>query len=387
MDVVKTAIPPMEDLLPKISTMLESRRLSNNGAFVREFEQMVCEKLDVRNCVATCNGTLSLVLALNGMNLKGKVVVPSFTFCATVHAVVWAGLEPVFADIDPETLSITPETVERVLTPDVVAVMPVTIYGSPCDVNGFQNLAETCDLKLIFDSAQGMGSAYKGHRLGGFGDAESFSVHATKIVPAGEGGLLTTDDDDLAAYLRSARNFGVDGDSDCMIPGLNAKMAEFSAIMGIEGLKQLDSAIENRRRLVSRYEELLRGIPGIKLQAHLPDSRTNHQNFIVIIDENDFGMSRDALSIALLAENIRTRKYFFPPIHATTAYVGTSNGDALPFTTWASERVLSLPLHTEMSVSDVEKVCEAMGEIDRHAGEILAASPSGRMQGRPQICF
>lgn len=388
LDVVKTATPPMDALIPKISTMLESCRLSNNGEFVQEFERMASERLGVKNCVAMCNGTLSLVLALKAMNLTGKVIVPSFTFCATVHAVLWAGLEPVFADIDTETFSITPETVEKVLTSDVSAVMPVTIFGSPCDVTGFENLAELCDFKLLFDSAQGMGSAYRGRSLGSFGDAESFSVHATKILPAGEGGLLTTDNDDLADYLRRARNFGVDGDSDCIMPGLNAKMAEFPAILGIEGLKLLDVAIEKRRRLVERYEELLKGIPGVGFQKHPQGYQTNHQNFVVSVEADRFGMPRNALSIALLAENIRTRKYFFPPVHATSAYYGNSveAKEMLPNTNRISDMVLSLPLHTEMSLQEVDRVCEVIAEIQRHAGEIVM-EPSFFVNGRPQICF
>lgn len=383
---VRTTVPPNDDLFPKISKMLESRRLSNGGEFVKEFERMICERLDVRNTVAMCNGTMTLVLCLKAMNLRGKIVVPSFTFCATAHAVVWAGLEPVFADIDPKTFSITPETVERVLDSDVSAIMPVTIFGSPCEVAGMQILAEERGLKLVFDSAQGMGSVYHGHPLGAFGDAESFSLHATKILPTGEGGLLTTNDDDLARFIRKSKNFGFEGESDCLMMGINAKMSEFSAIMGIEGLKRLDDAIVRRHQLVNTYELHLRNTPGLLLQSKLPGCRSNHQNFVVVVDEEAFGISRDLLADALRAENIGSRKYFYPPVHATPAYLAEfgHSEHALPNTRWVSDRVLSLPIHSDMEVETVERICEAIQEIHIHSGQ-LCGNPGGKPSEHTQV--
>lgn len=369
LDIVKPALPSLDAIAPRLERAMQTGRITNNSQFVRELEELVCDVLQVRNCVAMCNGTLTLILALKGMGLRGKVVVPSFTFCATVHAVVWAGLEPLFADVDADTFNVTPETVEVVLTDDVSGIMPVHVFGSPCEIAGLESLAREHGVKLFFDSAQAVGSKYRGRRLGSFGDAESFSLHATKILPSGEGGLLTTEDDGLAGYLRSARNFGVQGDVDCTVLGLNAKMAEFPALLGIEGLKNLDRAIAHRRRLVAAYQELLAPMPGLRSQSHLADAETNHQNFVVIVDGAAFGLSRDELLEALKVENITGRRYFYPAVHSTSAYARyfAAADPTLPATVYLSERALCLPLHSEMSFETVDRICEAVRSIHSNA--------------------
>lgn len=367
--------------------MFDTAMLSNNARFVNEFEAKMCERLEARNCVAMCNGTLTLVLALRSMKLKGKVIVPSFTFCATVHAVVWAGLEPVFADIDPHTFNITPATVEAVLSPGVSAIMPVHVFGSPCDITGLESLAKMHGLKLIFDSAQALGSTYEGRPLGSFGDLESFSVHATKILPTGEGGLITTNNDELAESLRCARNFGFSQEHDCSQPGLNAKMAEFPAAMGIEGLKILDRALANRRRLAKCYRERLSHIPGLSFQSISTQGETNWQNFAVLVDEAAFGLSREHLSTALKAENIFGREYFYLPVHRMSAYANLHSVrlGKLPVTDWVSDRVLCLPLYSDMSQRTIEKVCGTIQDIYENA-EVLSRvlSPVEKTHGYAQ---
>jgi dTDP-4-amino-4,6-dideoxygalactose transaminase len=306
---------------------------------------------------------------LKALQLTGKVVVPSFTFCATVHAIKWAGLEPVFADIDPQTFNITPETISRVLTPEVSAIMPVHVFGMPCDIDGICRLAEERSLKIVWDSAQAIGSTYQDKPLGSFGDAESFSTHATKVVPAGEGGLVTTNNDQFAETLRSMRAFGVHGDVDCSFIGLNAKMAEIPAILAIEGFKSLESSISHRRTLVNIYREQLSQVPGTTFQAEPEGAVSNYQNFAVVIDCDEFGIARDDLFRALKAENIIARKYFFPPIHSTTAYADTfEEADAgLPTTNHISDRVICLPLYSDMPATFVERVCAAISDIQAFA--------------------
>lgn len=381
--VTKPSLPAFGAIVDKLSYMYDTARLSNNARFVTEFEASICERLQVRNCITMCNGTLTLILALKSLGLKGKVVVPSFTFCATVHAVVWAGLEPVFADIDANTFNITPQTVEAVLSSDVAAVMPVHAFGNPCDIAGFESLAKKHRIKLLFDSAQAFGSEYHGKPLGSFGDMESFSVHATKILPTGEGGLITTNNDDLAEYLRSARNFGFSDGQDCIMPGINAKMAEFPAVMGIEGLKILDKALARRQKLVERYRGWLLGIPGIKLQSPSPTANLSWQNLAMVLDESVFGLSRDHLSAALKAENIFGREYFYPPVHRMSAYAQMGS-ERLPNTDWLSDRVLCLPLYSDMPVRTVDKICVAVEKLHRNALAVQQVfSPTPMMPDHP----
>ena len=366
--VVKPALPELEDITPKFDAIFRSGILTNNAQFVRQFEELASAKLGVRHAIAMCNGTFTLILALKALKLKGKVVVPSFTFCATVHAVVWAGLEPVFADIDPHTFNISPKTIEAVLTDDVSAIMPVHVFGMPCDIEGIQRLAEKHGLKVLFDSAQAMGSRYGDKTLGSFGNIESFSAHATKIVAAGEGGLVTTNDDHLAEYLRSTRNFGVHGDVDCTEIGLNAKMCELSAVMAIEGLNTLDQSIAHRDILVDTYKANLADVPGITFQEETRNAKSNHQNLAILVDLQSFGLSRDVLFDGLKAENIIGRKYFYPPIHTTTAYEESfhTRNISLPVTERVSGTILCLPIYSDMPIAYVEKICSAIRDIHSH---------------------
>ena len=366
-EVVKTALPDFDVVTERLGRMWVTCRLSNNGYYVRELERLISETVGVKHCIAVSNGTISLIMILKSLGLTGRIVLPSFTFCATVHAAVWAGLEPVFADIDPETFNISPETVEAVMSDDVSAVMPVCVYGSPCDMDGLESLALRYDVRLVFDSAQAIGSKYHGRQLGSFGDAESFSVHATKMLPAGEGGLITTSNDDLADYLRCARNFGLTEDADCDIIGTNAKMQEFSALLGIEGLYTLGQAIEYRGQLVRLYREMLGKIPGIRFQIHSPDCESNHQNMAVVIDEREFGISRNELMDALSMENINCRKYFYPPIHRTSVYAGRSAHAELPVTDMIAARVLCLPIHSDMPHAVVERICSTIHQIHNNS--------------------
>lgn len=374
--VVKPLLPDLSAVHARLSVAFETARLANDSQFAREFEELVRRRLGVRNCVALCNGTLSLVLALKGLGIRGKVIVPSFTFCATVHALDWAGLEPVFADIDPRTLNLTPETIQEALSPDVSAVMPVMVFGSPCEVLRMQVFAKDHGLKLLFDSAQAFGSEYDGRPLGTFGDAEVFSLHATKVLPVGEGGMVTTDNDELADYLRRVRNFGLTGDQDSTEMGINAKMAEFPAIMGIEGLKDLDEALAHRRVLADDYLRGLADVPGLSFQTHLPEARTNYQNLAVLIDEPAFGLSRDELAKAMEAENIFCRKYFSPPVHRMSSYAHLlpQYDEKLPVTNRVADSVLCLPMYSSMPRETVERICDAITEIHRFSPEIRRAA-------------
>jgi dTDP-4-amino-4,6-dideoxygalactose transaminase len=338
---------------------------------VREFESAVQDYLEVNHAIAVANGTLSLVLLLKSLGCTGKAVIPSFTYIATAHAVVWAGLSPVFADIDPDTYNITAETIEAVLTPDVSVVVPVHVFGVPADVAGIQALADRRGLRVAYDSAHAFGSATSDRKVGCFGCGESFSLHATKALPVGEGGLVTTQSDELACWLRAARVFGDYGDHDTAFPGLNAKMTEFSALLGLEGLKNYPETLRARANVANLYRRILSELPGLEFQSFAPGSNTTYQNFSVLVNPDEFGLNRDELCQALAAENIMARKYFWPPVHRHKSYAFLNTPDkALPVTDRISSRILCLPMHPGRSPEVTSRVAEAICGIWEWRSEI-----------------
>ena len=308
--IVRPRLPQLAAVAEEVGEILTTGQLTNHWKYVPALESELRQYLQVPHCVAVANGTLGLVLTLVGLKLEGEVIVPSFTFSATAHALWWAGLEPVFADISPDTFTLDPEAVEAAITPRTSAILGVHVYGHPCDIEGLKAVARRHDLALIFDSAHAFGSSYRGQRIGNFGDAEVFSFHATKIFPTGEGGAITTGNTQLAEYLSLARKFGDPGTENTQFSGLNAKMQEFNAILGLENLKTIDQYIENRRRYAGVLVERLGQLPGLRFQRARPDVQVNHQNFAILVDELEFGVPRDRLHTALAAENIFSRKYF-----------------------------------------------------------------------------
>ena len=312
--IVAPRLPKLSVVGDKVEQILATGQLTNNSRYVREFEAAVGQRLGVE-AIAISNATIALVLVLKGLGVRGEVILPSFTYCASAHAVAWAGAAPVFADILPTTFTLDPAAVEAAITPRTSAILAVHIYGHPCEVDELAAVARAHRLPLVFDSAHAFGSAYKGRQVGGFGAAEVFSLHATKLLPVGEGGCVATSDSRLAAYLRDARRFGDPGDENTRFAGTNGKMQEFNAILGLAGLDLIDRHIANRRKYASYLRDRLGCLPGLRFQ-HIEDHAfTTFQNFAVLVDQGRFGLSRDQVSAALAAENVRCRKYFYPPVH------------------------------------------------------------------------
>ncbi len=351
--------PPLERLKDRLVPMLESGRLTNYGPYVQAFESAIAHRLGVEHCVALANATLGLILVPWTWKLAGEVIVQSFTFSATVHAVVWAGLTPVLVDIDPQTLTISPEAVEAAISPKTKAILAVCLFGTAPDLDALEEIASRHGLRLLCDTAQGFGSAYGGRWLGSFGDAEVLSFHAAKVLPAGEGGAVTTDDGSLAHRLRLACNFGNPGSGDCEVIGMNAKMSEWSALLGLAGLETLEHDLAYRRSLWEAYRDRLGRIPGIVLPS-LPSGRiTNGQNCAILVDTERFGLTRDELDRVLAAEGIECKRYFDPPIHRMRAYQGVRmRVEPLPVTERVASMVLCLPLHPHLALADVETVCD-----------------------------
>lgn len=349
---------PGDEFLRDVQKILQSRQLTN-AAFVREFESVAATYLGVPHCVAVSNCTIGLVLTLRALGVQGEVILPSFTFHATVHSVVWNRLKPVFADCDPETFCIAPQAVQARLTPKTAAILGVHLFGNPANIKELEDLAARANAHLIFDAAHAFGSKVDGGHIGTFGTAEVFSFSPTKLLVAGEGSLVATCDAILARRLRAARNYGDAGNYDPELLGLNARMSEFHAALAVRGLASVDARIERRNQIRLHYLRRLEAVPGLRFQQIWPGNRSACKDFSVLVDESAFGSPRDWLFDALQKENIEVRRYFSPPVHQQKLFRTLWDGQPLPVTDRISDRVLNLPIYSSLRDEDVDKVCDA----------------------------
>jgi dTDP-4-amino-4,6-dideoxygalactose transaminase len=334
-----------------------------NGPYVRRLEQRAAEYLGVRHCVAVASCTAGLMLSLRASGLSGDVVLPSFTFSASAHAVAWNGLRPVFADIRPDDLLLDPGAVARSAGVRTSAILATHTYGTPCDVEALGRLARDNGIRLFFDAAHAFGSRRGQAMVGGFGDAEVFSLSPTKVLIAGEGGIIATNDDSLAERCRVGRDYGNPGDYDTRFIGLNARMSELHAATALASFEDLEERIARRNQLAERYRKVLADVPGIDFPAVAEGDRSTYKDFTILIDPDSFGMD------AAAAAGIQTRRYYSPPVHRQRAYrwVGPANG-GLPQTDRAAARVLTLPLWTPMADEQIDGVGVAMARLARRAG-------------------
>lgn len=333
------------------------------GKYTALFEREVENQLGVRHAIAVSSCTSGLMLALKALDLSGEVIVPSFTFTATAHAIVWNGLTPVFCDCQPGTYNIDPVQMKTLITDRTCAIMPVYTFGLPPDIDELEAIAKAANLRLVFDAAQGLGASYKGRMAGGFGDVEVFSLSPTKVVTAVEGGMVTTNDANLAMKIRSMRDYGKCPDrEDIAYVGLSARMSELHAIVGRKNLEKMHGLIARRKKLIQVYKDSLRRIPSLAFQD-LPTDRATTGNYMVIfVDEPRAGLSRNEVHLRLLEKGVETKKYFFPPVHLQKAYQGYRSGHRrnLSITEKAARNGLALPLYSHMKESDVRSVCKTI---------------------------
>ena len=348
-----------EKLLGRINDLLDRRWLTNTGPFVREFEERLAQLLGVRHCIAMCNGTVALEIAVRALGMKDEVIVPSFTFIATAHCVQWQEITPVFCDIDPATHNIDPNAIERHITPRTTGIMGVHVWGRPCPIEALTEIAQRRCLRLLFDASHAFGCTHAGRMIGNFGEAEVFSFHATKFMNTFEGGAVVTNDHELAEKMRLMKNFGFAGLDNVIYLGTNGKMNEVSAAMGLTSLESLDEFIDMNRRNYEEYLSHLADIPGITLQTYDERERNNFQYIILEVDDGMTGISRDRIVEILHAENIRARRYFYPGCHRMEPYRSyyPHAGLMLPETEKLSERVVCLPTGTCIQPDDIEKIC------------------------------
>lgn len=353
-----------ERFLERTGQMLDRRWLSNNGPLVQEFEQRIAEFLGVKHCICVCNATIGLEIAIRAADLHGEVIVPSYTFVATAHALQWQEITPVFVDMDPSTHNLDPAAVERHITPRTTAILGTHVWGRPCPVEALTEIAQRRRLKLMFDAAHAFGCSHEGRMIGGFGLAEVFSFHATKFLNSFEGGAIVTNDDTIAAKIRLMTNFGFSDYDNVIHLGTNGKMTEVCAAMGLTNLEGIDDIVAVNRRNYEAYRAGLASIPGVALIAYNPVERNNYQYLVVEVDESVTGLSRDELIKVLHAENILARRYFWPGCHRMEPYrsLYPYAGMLLHETERIASQVAVLPTGTGVTASDIAKICLIIGE-------------------------
>jgi len=372
-----------ERLLSRINDMLDRNWLTNDGPYVREFEKRLAEFLGVRHCVAMCNATISLEIAIRALGLTGEVIVPSFTFVATAHSLQWQEITPVFCDIDPKTHNLDPLQVEKMITPRTSGIIGVHTWGRACDIGALEEIARRRKLELMFDAAHAFGCSYKGKLIGGFGRCEVFSFHATKFFNTFEGGAVLTNEGELAEKMRLMRNFGFSGYDNVIYIGTNGKMTEVCAAMGLTSLESVEHFVEVNRRNHLIYGRELEGIPGISLMAYDAGERANYQYLILEINELEAGLTRDEFVTVLAAENVLARRYFFPGCHRMEPYRSYFPHSALmlPETERLCRRVMALPTGTGVDQEAITRICQIIATAVSNAPAVKARLAESSSRG------
>lgn len=349
-----------ERFIQRVNDILDCKWLTNNGPYVQEFENQIASYLGVRHCIAVCNGTAGLEIAIKALGIRGEVIVPSFTFIATAHALHWLGIKPLFCDVDPETHNIDPIHVRKLINERTTGIVGVHLWGRPCAVDELAEIADQHGLKLLYDAAHAFGSTHNCRMIGNFGDAEVFSFHATKFLHAIEGGAIVTNNDELAEKFRQLKDFGYTQDHEIVAVGTNGKMNEVSAAMGLTMLEGISEIIGVNQRNYKIYQSKLSGIPGVRLASYNESERCNYQYIVLEIDAEEAGISRDQLHDILRAEKVLVRKYFAPACHQTRPYLSSyfETGGSLPVTENLSDRTLCLPNGMAVGPGEISKICE-----------------------------
>jgi dTDP-4-amino-4,6-dideoxygalactose transaminase len=358
-----------DQFVARVADIFDRRWLSNDGPMVREFEAAVAGRLGVKHVVAMCNATVALEIASRALDLKGEVILPSYTFVATAHALQWQGITPVFADIEPESHNIDPAKIEALITPHTTGIVGVHVWGRACATEAIEAIARKHNLRVMYDASHGFGCSEQGRMLGGFGACEVFSFHATKFINCFEGGAVTTNDDTLAEKMRLMRNFGFKGFDNVIYLGVNGKMSEVCAAMGLTNLEAMDEIVAVNRRNYLTYCEELRSVPGVSVIRYEPEEKNNYQYVVVEVNPDVCPRNRDEIVEALHAENVIARKYFWPGCHRMEPY-RTTQPDAwksLPETERVAARVIVLPTGQTVDEATVRRVCRIIKEAVRKA--------------------
>lgn len=352
-------------LQARIDSILSRRVLTNRGPMVTEFEQRLADYVGVRHCIAMCNATVALEIVTRALEFEHEVITPSMTFIATAHALQWQQITPVFCDIKPGGHHLDPARIKAHVTPRSTGVLPVNVWGRPCDVDTILSVAEGFGLPVVFDSAHAFGCSYKGKMIGGFGSAEVFSFHATKFLNSFEGGAVVTNDSQLSEKVTLMQNFGFEDRDYVSHVGINGKMTEVQAAMGLTSLEALDRFVEHNKQNYHAYRSGLQNIPGVELIDYDERERCNYQYIVIELDERITSISRDQLLDVLAAENVDARRYFYPGCHRMQPYLAyfPNAGMLLRNTESLLDRVLTLPTGLAVNVEQVEKITEIISRV------------------------
>lgn len=356
--VTSPLLPDLKEFEKSLEDIWNRKWLTNNGYYHKELEKALADYLGVPYLSLFTNGTLPLITALQAMRITGEVITTPYSFVATTHSIWWNNLKPVFVDVEEETGNIDPEKIEAAITPQTTAIMPVHVYGTPCNTKRIQEIADIYGLKVIYDAAHAFGVNVNGKSILENGDMSTLSFHATKVYNTVEGGALVCHDEATKKRIDYLKNFGFAGETTVVAPGINSKMDEIRAAYGLLNLKQVDEAIVKRKHVAELYREALKNIPGIRFLNDIEGVRHNYSYFPIFITENEYGMSRDALYDKLKSQNILARRYFYPLISNFPVYKGleSSNPANLPIATKLADQVLCLPMYADLSDVDVERI-------------------------------
>jgi dTDP-4-amino-4,6-dideoxygalactose transaminase len=360
--VTQPSLPPLEEFISSLKQIWENKILTNNGPFHRQFEKELAEYLGVEYLSLFANGTLALVTALQALRITGEVITTPFSFVATTHSLWWNNIKPVFADIEPGYFNLDPGRVEAAITPQTTAIMPVHVYGNPCQVDRFQQLADAYGLKLIYDAAHAFGVKMNGNSVLQFGDLSVLSFHATKVFNTFEGGAIVCHDEVTKRRIDNLKNFGFLNETTVVIPGINAKMNEVQAAMGLLQLKYVDESIRKRREIAQYYRNCLQGIKGIRCLDDMAGVEHCYPYFPVLIDKDKYGKTRDQVYDLLKQHNIYGRRYFYPLISQFQTYRGLPSAlpENLPVATTVGDQALCLPIFSELGMESVNRIVQIL---------------------------
>ena len=356
--VTSPLLPPLEEFIPYLEEIWKSKWITNNGQFHRQLEEALADYLGVKYVSLFTNGTLPLITALQAMHITGEVITTPYSFVATTHSLWWNGIKPVFVDIDPETCNLDPDKIEAAITDKTTAIMPVHCYGMPCDTEKIQAIADKHGLKVIYDAAHTFGVRVNGESILKAGDMATLSFHATKVYTTVEGGALICHDAETKKHIDFLKNFGFNGETEVVAPGINSKMDEIRSAYGLLNLKQVDAAIEARHKVADYYRNALRTVKGVKVFEDVPGVRHNYAYFPILINAAEYGMTRDELYFKMRDDNVLGRRYFYPLISTFDTYKGleSSNPANLPVATRIADEVICLPMYYGLTEEDLERV-------------------------------
>lgn len=360
--VTSPLLPKLEDFSEILKDIWDKKWITNNGEYHHRLEDALCEYLKVPYISLFTNGTLPLITALQALRITGEVITTPYSFVATTHSIWWNGAKPVFVDIDPATGNINPDLIESAITPRTTAIMPVHVYGQPCDTTKIQDIADKYGLKVIYDAAHAFGVEVNGKSILDKGDISTLSFHATKVFNTIEGGAMVMKDSETKKRIDYLKNFGFAGETEVVGPGINSKMDEIRSAYGLLNLKQVDDAIEARHKVSMRYREALKDVSGISMLDELPGVKYNYSYFPILVNAEEYGITRDELYFKMRGQNIFGRRYFYPLISSFSTYRGLPSAapENLPVATSMADKVICLPMHHELSENDINRTIDCI---------------------------